>query len=130
MHLSKTESYHGIKVRDGIFPGHDSEIEAGIPKQQNNKNKKQQQQQQQKKMKTNQLQERDSDLHTRTIRFENKHFELAKTFSSNGIRILGIAYHNNVYNEDEIRLEILDRMLIPSSAWRNNNQAACRGNTI
>ena len=66
-------------------------------------------------------------MNVRTIRLTYLRYELGKLFSKLNIDILGIQEHRIVH-EDPIRYEeIMGSTLITSSAWRNEQGAACGG---
>ena len=67
-------------------------------------------------------------LNTRTIRVKSKQEELAHKCREHSISIIGIVDHKIVHEEDEIMYkEVEDRLLITSSAWRLDNNAASGG---
>ena len=70
-------------------------------------------------------------LNTRTIRLKSKQIELAHKCRDYSISIIGIVDHKIVHDskdQDEILYKVIeDRILITSSAWRLDNNAASGG---
>ena len=64
----------------------------------------------------------------RTLKQKEKRIELANLVTSKGINFLGIADHKLVHTDDGYQTEQLQNCtMITTSAWRNNNNAACGG---
>ena len=70
-------------------------------------------------------------LNTRTIRLENKQIELANRCREHSIAIMGIVDHKIVHSDEDLNeivyKEVEDRLLITSSAWRTESNAASGG---
>ena len=68
-----------------------------------------------------------STMNVRTLKAESKQLELTTNMRNQGIDILGLVYHKTMH-KDNINIQQVDQhIIITSSAWKNNANAAVGG---